>query len=235
MGALDIIRVARDYAWSAVTFPLSTTTVSGVKLSLNGASPRMRYVLMRGYESGDAALAAAVLDANDTVLEAGTAIGFMAIYCMKHLGVRHYHMVEANPAMESEINANFNLNGIPRPGLSIAALAAEDGEINRNFWSSSTLERNGEQRITVLARSLPSLIAELNYQPSALIIDIEGGEGEIPLEHFSLFRKIIIETHRKLIGDAAIDKLMHGLNSLGFTIVAESGGSYALERDNKGR
>ncbi|MBO9378992.1 FkbM family methyltransferase [Sphingomonas histidinilytica] len=234
MNTMNLIRVARDYAWSALTFPINTAKISGVKLSLEGASPRMRYVIMRGYESGDAALAAKVLDASDTVLEAGAAIGFMALYCIKNLGIRQYHMVEANCAMEREIKANFHLNGVPCPSLSIAALAAQDGSVsfgvNRDFWSSSILERTGEQRVTVPARSLPSLIAQLGYQPSALIIDIEGGETSIPLEHFALFQKIVIETHRKLVGHEAIDRLMHGLHQKGFRVVAQNGGSYALSR-----
>jgi FkbM family methyltransferase len=231
---LNAIREARDYAYMAATLLKHETSVEGIKLSLRQASPRMRYVMCRGYEIGDAHLAKLALTAEDSVLEAGTAIGFMALYCIKRIGVRNYWMVEANPALEQSIRENFALNDIAMPTLRIGAITGSDGPVrfgvNRNFWSSSTVKRQGEHRITVEGRSIPSMLAEMPFNPTTLIMDIEGGEASIPHDHFLHFQKIIIETHPKLVGDSPIDALLSFLRASGFQQVGKEGGSYAFHR-----
>lgn len=234
LGMIELVREVRDHAFAAATVLKKTVEIEGVRLSLADVSPRMRFVMCRGYEKQDAELAAEILTPEDSVLEAGSAIGFLALFCIKRLGIRRYRMVEANPQMEPAIRRNFTLNGRSPPEITIAAVAAQDGEasfgVNRNFWSSSTVVRAGETRITVPARSLPSLVAEMGYQPTTLIMDIEGGEASIPHEHFNPFCKVVIETHRKLVGEGPIDRLLAALKADGFRQVGERGGSLAFTR-----
>jgi FkbM family methyltransferase len=231
---LDLIRKVRDQAFAAVTPFKKKVEVQGVTLSLEGVSARMRYVMCAGYEGEDARLAATLITPEDVVLEVGSAIGFLAIYCMKRLGVRGYCMVEANPNLIPAIRRNFALNGMAPPPIVHAAVCAEDGEtafgINRDFWSSSTLDRPGAATTTVPARSLPSLLAEQEFRPTTLIMDIEGGEASIPHSHFAPFDKVVIEVHPKLVGEGAISDLLSGLRSLGFREVGRTGGSYAFAR-----
>jgi hypothetical protein len=55
---LDVARDARDRLFAIITRSKQTTSVKGVELSLSDVSPRMRYVMCRGYESEDADLLA---------------------------------------------------------------------------------------------------------------------------------------------------------------------------------
>ncbi|ALJ15658.1 FkbM family methyltransferase [Sphingopyxis macrogoltabida] len=230
---IEFARKVRD-ALFAATHRNSVVDVAGITLTLDNASPRMRYVMHKGYETEDAELASAVLDENDVVLEAGSATGFLAIHCLKNIGVRSYDMVEANEEMIPVIHRNFELNGLASPKLTHAAVAAVDGTIsfgiNRDFWSSSTTSRKGERRVSVPSRSLPSLAKAMAVPPTALVMDIEGGEAAIPLDHFLLFEKIVIETHRKLVGDQPIEKLLAFLAEKGFAEIGRNGGSYAFRK-----
>jgi FkbM family methyltransferase len=232
----DVARDARDRLFAIITRSKPTTSVKGVVLSLSDVSPRMRYVMCRGYESEDADLLARVLTPDDSVLEAGGAVGFLAIYSMKILGVRNYCLVEANPRLLSAISRNFALNGLKCPHVVNAAVVDTDGKVsfgvNRDFWSSSMISRSGQEMLVeVPGQSLLSLIAALPFQPNTLIMDIEGGEAAIPCEHFSPFHKIVMETHRKLVGNDRIDALLQSLARSGFRQIAQIGGSVALVRD----
>lgn len=230
---LNLVREIRDQAFALATFRKDTADVEGVILSLDGVSPRMRYVMSRGYESEDAQLAAQILEPGDKVLEAGSAVGFLAIYCAK-LGIKDYCLVEANGALAPAIRKNFKLNGVPDPHIISAAVSAQDGEVlfgvHRNFWSSSVVKRDGAKFVAVPARSIPSIIAELPYRPNVLVMDIEGGEASIPYEHFDLFDKLLIEMHPKLVGSDKIADLTAALVGMGFIETARIGASRAYKR-----
>jgi FkbM family methyltransferase len=232
---MNLVREVRDQAFAALTMRKTYVEVEGVKLGLDGASPRMRYVMCHGYEGTDANLARQLLTAEDRVLEVGAATGFMAIYCTQRIGVRQYCMVEASPEILPTIRRNFALNGVAMPTLIHAAVSGEDGpvafHVHRNFWSSSVLDCEGSQPVKVSGRSLPSLVADLPWEPTALIMDAEGCEASIPLPHFRAFRKLVIEVHPKLIGEDRAAELLVGLASMGFREVNRSGGSYAFVRE----
>lgn len=232
---MSLFMTLRDRATQAATFWMKEVTNGGVRLTLRDASPRVRYALVTGYELEDARLARRVLEPGDRVLELGSAIGFLALYCRTQLGIEDYAMVEANPRLVALIEENFRLNGLPPPPLFNVAAGAEDGEvsfaINRDYWSSSTLARDNERdRVTVPQRTIPSLIAELPFTPNVLIIDIEGGEAAIPLEHWLLFDKIIGEFHERLVGEAAIARIEQALLAAGYVHAGSDGRSRAFVR-----
>ena len=127
---LEAIRSARDLGFEILTIGKRTVTVRNITLSLDGVSRRMRYVMARGYEDQDAALASRFLNHNDKVLEAGSAIGFMALNCMIEIGIEDYCMVEANPRLEASARENFHLNGVSLPVLKIVAVGPSDGSIS---------------------------------------------------------------------------------------------------------
>ncbi|MFL5542304.1 MAG: FkbM family methyltransferase [Longimicrobiaceae bacterium] len=231
---LYLVREVRDHAFAPATAWKRTVEIEGVRLALDGVSPRMRYVMCAGYERAVALLARALLTRDDSILEAGAAIGFIAAYCMKVIGIRDYTAVEANPALLEAIRRNAALNGIAPPRIVHAAVCAADGEVsfgvNRNFWSSSTFPRPGSTSICVHGRSLPSLLAEMASRPTALIMDIEGSEAALPAEHFASFDKLIVEVHPGLAGKPAIALLLAGLREQGFHLVDRAGGSYAFAK-----
>lgn len=230
-----MIRTIRDQVTLAATFWKKDVMNAGVRLSLRDASPRMRFALMTGYELEDARLARRVLQPGDRVIELGSSIGFVALFCMLRLGIEHYAMVEANPHLLPLIDENFRLNGTPRPPLFNVAAGPEDGTaqftIHRDYWSSSTRTRpNGREQLTVPQRSIPSLLSELPFQPNTLIIDIEGGEADIPIEHWLAFDKIIGEFHERLVGAARIRRITDQLLAAGYALEGTDGASRAYVR-----
>lgn len=230
---LEAIRSVRDLGFEILTIGKRTITVRNITLSLDGVSRRMRYVMARGYEDQDAALASRFLNRHDKVLEAGSAIGFMALNCMIDIGIEDYCMVEANPHLETSMRENFRLNGISLPVLKIVAVGPSDGSISfgisQNFWSSSALHRDNEaERLTVPMLSIPTIVSDLAFRPNVLIMDIEGAETSIPPNHFELFEKLIVEFHPKLTGHAEALELERNITKRGFTEFGRAGGTIAF-------
>jgi len=212
-------------------------TLDGVHLSLHhpAISNQMRYVLWRGYEQRDLPLLKEMMAPDDSVLVAGASIGFLSIYCRKIIGVKRVAMVEANDARGSLLAENFRLNGLAQEPFILGAVAGHDGDIefhtHENFWSSSILTRSATEKVSVVpAMTLPTILARLPFRPTTLIMDIEGGEAEIPGHHFDHFEKIMIELHPKLTGKEPADNLLAALEQLGFRILRAAGHSYALRR-----
>lgn len=240
--AKTLARPVRDAAYRFLHQHVAgrrTADQVGVDLLLDhpAISNHMYYVMSKDYESRDALLASTVLNPDSQVLELGASSGFMAIYCRKIIGVRNYAMVEASPRLPTLIEENFKLNGLDPAATPLirAAAAAEDGStpftIHRNSWSSSVLDRGGET-IRVPALALPSIIAALPFMPDTLIADIEGGELDLPAEHYALFGTVILETHPKLLPDGRerADALLAALTAAGFTVRQRAGDSFVLTR-----
>lgn len=229
-------RAARDRVFSILTMHRRHATVLGISLSLTGASPRMRYVMFRGYEKADAALASRVLSPSDRVLELGSAAGFMALHCVRNIGIdaNHYAMVEANPELVRLAKQNFATNRVSFPVAMFAAVTAQDGpvtfHINRNYWSSSILPREQSEPTTVTGMTIPSIISTLSFAPNVLLMDIEGAEADIPPEHFNPFDKVIVEIHPKLIGRERAESLLRALTESRLRLVDRAGGTVAMTR-----
>jgi len=225
----------RDRVVQAATFWKASVQNQGITLSLRDASPRVRFSLLTGYEDDDARLCKAHLDSEDRVLELGSSIGFIALYCQKTLGIKKFAMVEANPALLPVMEENFKLNDMAMPAYLNIAVGGEDGEatfnVSQDYYASSIHNiDNIDNAITVAQRTIPSIISTLDFKPDVLIMDIEGAETMIPTEHLCLFDKIIVEFHRRFVGDAAIDSIIEALGMDGLKLVAEDGYSSVFVR-----
>ncbi|HWL63773.1 MAG TPA: FkbM family methyltransferase [Steroidobacteraceae bacterium] len=210
-----------------------------MKLSLRGASPRVRYRLFRDYELDDVQLCRAVLRPGDKVIELGSAVGFLALYCMKYLGVREFAAVEANPALRDVMQENFRVNGVGFPTCINAAVGPVQGtvsfNISRDYFSSSLRQAaNTVQSLQVPQRTIPDILASLPFRPNALIMDIEGAEVDLPVSHLCLFDKIVAEFHGRMVGEEKVDALIGSLLRAGYRIVERRGPSLALVREAAG-
>jgi FkbM family methyltransferase len=220
-------------------FHPSIVNIQGVLLSTRdpAISAKMFHVLSQDYEASEIALATDWIKPDDKVLELGAGVGFIGLFCILKLGVTRYAMVEANPGLVRVVARNIALNRTePPPVLIHAAIGGADAQTTfhmmPDFWSSSTTKR-GElvETISVPAKTIPTVVAQLPFEPDTLIIDIEGGETQIPLEHYASFRKVIIETHARVAGRPAIKALLRGFENLGFERRAQRGLSYVYTRD----
>lgn len=226
----------RDAVMYAFTFWKSTATRKGIRLSLRGASLRVRYALLTNYECEDARLCQKLFTADDRVLELGSAIGFLSLYCTKILRVKAFAMVEANPNLADNIAENFALNATPQPPLILAAAGASDGQatfnISRDYYSSG-LNQNIDNctSVTVEQLTIPSLISRLDFVPNALIMDIEGSEVDIPIDHLALFDKIVMELHGRFVGNDKIERFIRNLEAAGFRKLGSDGYSCAFAKE----
>lgn len=231
-------KTVRDYVTLAFTFWKTKAVRKGITLSMRGASPRVRFALLTDYEHEDARLCQQFLTSQDRVLEIGSAIGFLSLFCRKKLGIRDFAMVEANPELLDIIEENYRLNGMEPPKVLNVAAGPDDRSIqfgiSRDYFSSSaSIMNENTSQITVDQKSIPSIIGISGFTPNTLIMDIEGGEIDIPAEHFNLFDKIIIELHGRFVGDDKIRHLIDTLTSLGFRKAAEDGYSCAFLKPNQ--
>lgn len=223
----------RPNVFAAATFWMQSVHNEGVRLSLKGASPLVRFAMLTGYEVEDARLCRKYITPGDAVLEVGSSIGFIAIFCMKHLGVQNYAMVEANPLLRPIMLENFELNKLAAPACLNVAAGGIDGEatfnVSRDYWASSlNSAANAENAVTVPVLTLPSIVSKLSFTPNVLVMDIEGAETQIPLDHLSQFDKIIVEFHRRFVGDEPIDLIVSGLEARGFELMETDGLSSAF-------
>lgn len=175
-----------------------------------------------GYESAESIILEKTLEPTDRVLELGSGMGFISIYCAKKLGdSSRVCAVEALPQMEEVIRANFKQNGVD-PELVPAAIGQEAGEctftVTENFWSSSSgsKEASAGKEITVPMVALPSLIER--FEPSYLVVDIEGLEEVLFEVDLGSVRKMCLEVHPKQIGDDGVKKCLCALFEQGFAI-----------------
>jgi FkbM family methyltransferase len=227
----DSYEPLRDRLYLLSHFWKKYATVESVLLNLRhpAISPRMFYVLSRSYERGEAELVSRHFSPRNAVLEAGGGVGFLSLHCLKNIGVRQYAIVEANRALTDLIEANFAINHVDVQSVAIftGAVADCDGELeftnHKDFWSSSLVQGRGGQQISVKAYSIPTLISELDFTPNTLIMDIEGAELLIPIEHFTLFDTLLIETHPGFVGKEKIRQFEVRLGEAGFIELDRAG------------
>lgn len=237
MGALKNVRQRVRNRLYRIAFGKGVIENLGVRLCVDHAavSDRMFFALARNYERNEAELAAKFISSDSRVLEVGAGVGFLACHCMKNLGVRDYAMVEANPELVGLIEQNLKLNGLSSAQVFNFIVSAGDGEadfsVAEHFWASSTVALPGAKRIALRAVSLETLRAKLGFAPNTLIMDIEGGEIDIPIEHYEAFSGILMETHPGIVGTQAVQLLIQKLANVGFALRDQRGHVVWLSRD----
>lgn len=194
---------------------------------------KMFFAMSRRYERAEADLATKYIRPEHRVLEIGAGVGFLACHNRRNLGVRDYAIVEANPRLIDLIAKNLELNGAADVPLINAAVAPADGTISftlsDEFWASSTAHDDGEM-IEVEAQTIASLRNRLSFSPDTLIIDIEGGEIGLPVEHFEGFSRIVMETHPQIVGATPNEAMLDRFAKAGFVLRDENDNVVFLER-----
>ena len=220
-----LFRKWRDARDDARLERLSTMEVAGIRLDVAGIDLALKKYLEHGkYEEAEIAACKQYVRSNDAVLEIGSAIGFVGLYCQKNLDVRHYTSVEANPETIARLRENYRLNNLV-PDVRNLALAETDGEIDFHtgplFWADSAIANSETSRsVRVPSATLPTIFRSIPQPPTVLILDVEG--GEIALRKTPLpptIRLAIIELHPKTIGAEAACELITAWIQQGFALI----------------
>ncbi len=227
--------------WSRILFKfvlprIRHAEIEGIRLDVSRLSPLMKnHIRTSRYEVQERLLAQRHLTRDDVVLELGGAIGFIGLFCRKVIGVRLHLSVEANPGTLEELKRNYALNGL-KPNVIHAAAAAQDGvlelDVGGEFWENSLVSAEGAAKtITVPARSLRSLVEAMPEAPTVLICDIEGAEAYLDFQSLpGSVRKIIIELHPSVTGEAAVARILGEFGALGFRQIGREGDTWMLAR-----
>ena len=196
-------------------------------------SDEMFWHLHHDYEGPECTLLNRHLDASDTVLEIGAGIGYLAVVSLKR-GVTRYAAVEANADLLRLIEANLNENGITSCQVINAIVSDTSPRVSfkraKNFWSSRISEPDPGIVATEKTLSTKELLERIGFDPTLIIVDIEGGEKGICFERFANCRKILIELHPQYIGQEACSEILSRITTIGFEVLDRHGRSYYLEK-----
>lgn len=199
----------------------------GIKIDMNNCpyiSEKVRRRLYsNSYETGEANIIEKKLSKGDVVFEIGAGIGFLSTLCSKIVGSSNVYAYEADTRLIQCIKRTYEINNV-NPTLKNCVLGKDQGEVEfwiaEDFWGSSQIKRSeNSKKIIVKGEDVNEELDRVN--PSFLIVDIEGGEGElfryIDIERFNV-KKILIELHPKMIGDKRCSEILQQLLSSNFQI-----------------
>jgi len=201
--------------------------VDGVKLDLRGLPRSLKNQIVEEYfELHKRSLAARFLGSDDSVLELGSGIGFVALYCQLQLGIGDYVCVEANRHAIRLAERNHAINGVT-PRTIHAAISSENGMISLNAYPDFGITSQKE----VPSRTLASIAAVPDFAPTALIVGLGGAEQfvrwkEVPAS----VRTVLIDLYPHDSDYPVAYDVIVELMAQGFTVTAEEHGTFALTR-----
>lgn len=161
------------------------------------------------------------LSPHDVVLEIGAGVGLVTLLCCQQIGGERVHTCEANPQLHPLLERSCELNGF-HPEIIRGLIGLEAGSheffVAPQFVSSSRFadaEETQATKVTVPVIPLPGLLQRI--RPTYLIMDAEGAEADLLDRRVDLscVQKVCVEVHPKIIGDAAVNDIVHTLRDQG--------------------
>ena len=195
----------------------------GVKINIGDHISRniINYLYSGDYEGREILILKKELESGDKVLEIGSGLGYLTIFCSKTIGSGNVITYEANPLLIDKIEDNFRLNN-EYPKLCNAILGDEEAEsdfyVEEEFWSSSIVKRSDSaSRLRVKNEEINRII--INNKINFIIMDIEGGEKDLIYKiDYKGLNKLLIEIHPHVIGNYESTKIIAHLFQQGFII-----------------
>jgi FkbM family methyltransferase len=174
------------------------------------------------YERDEARLLKEFISESDTVLELGSGIGFMGVLAQKYIKCREYVAFEANPNLIAVIKKNMQQNEVSFD-IRNAVLMNESGKVNfyitPAFWASSLIKPVSGQYVLASIPAVDKNEVINEIKPTALVIDIEGGEVEFFKGlNLSTVNKIVLEMHPQVLEDVQLSELYETLLAEGFIL-----------------
>ena len=210
---------------------MPTFTIKGVTLRIPEAqlSPKLTEALEKGqYEAGESRALLKHVRPGDRVLDLGAGAGFVSSLAARVVGGENVVAVEANPDMLPVLRRNLNLNGAGDAEMLFGAVVADGfaGETLKfqqaaAFWASRIgaadgAAGKGTRLVEVPALRFGPLVAR--FQPTIVMMDIEGGEVEICQQPWpDSVRLVIMEIHTGRYPPGDVKAMFDGLSRAGFT------------------
>lgn len=207
-----------------------TLPFHGLRVPVAGAhvtKPVWKHVWRGDYERPELRALAALMRADDRVLELGAGMGLVSGVMAKRYPKARFTSYEANPALAGAIGDLHRINGIANVDLRSAILApTEQGatrrfRLHRNFTESSLVASSANAgEVEVPAHEPAAVMTEL--RPDLLLCDIEGAEAElIPLLPMDGLRAAVIELHPHIVNRAGMARIFRAFLDAGLVPVVE--------------
>lgn len=206
---------------------MTTFSLSGLELSLPEAlltEPIKNMIDNGWYEIEEMRALRAHLRSDDTFLEIGGGMGYIAALCARTISAERVTTVEPNPEMIPTLRKNLADNGFDAAAVLHAVVVpeitaqTETFYLPHSFWAASVSEIGMEgayQAVTVPAISLADLLEE--KQPTVLMVDAEGAEAEFFKSNLpDVLRLIVLELHPDKYPLSAIREIFQRLDHNGF-------------------
>jgi FkbM family methyltransferase len=216
-----------------------TVKVGDLQLSVNSpaiiTSTKYRF-WFDNYEKEEREAVKKFLESVCPVIELGGGIGAMACFINKKLTNPKKHIVvEANPNLANLIEENRLINDCNFTVIN-RVLGYGGNEIPfyiDKIYVSGSAKRKTSESIVVPAITLKEIIDRYGFDIAALICDIEGSEIElVDREINTLSEKvnlIIMETHSRITGKEAVEKMLRQLQEQGFEKIFSSTDAIVLK------
>jgi len=183
------------------------------------------------YEIGERTLCKKYLEKSDLLLELGGCIGIVSCVCNRIISNSSHHVVvEANPNLIPWVQKNRQRNS--------CSFAVESGMLSRSsngdfriekFIVSGSANTSTGKAVKVPVLTIEQITKRHGFVPSALIMDIEGGEIDFLIENDQWIadnpqvQKLIVEVHPFIVGEEAISDFRERLRLLRFQLVEVAG------------
>jgi FkbM family methyltransferase len=187
-------------------------------------SDGIRRVIGNGsYEAAESKSLLKLIGQNDSVLELGAGLGYIASLVGTICKPAAYLAIEADPRLIPVIKRTLALNGVSAQVLQGAAetdpkllqAGVAKFAVDAEFWAS----KRGTEGIEVRLLDLNAILAE--HAISVIIADIEGGEATLFRNaDLSGVRAVCLEIHQE-IGPQAIRELFATMHAAGMTYDAQ--------------
>lgn len=222
-----------DHYWEGRLLELlgNRARIEGVLVDVSNAripTKDKAALLKRTYEAGERALLP-LIPATLPVIELGGSIGVLACLTNRRMASPEQHLVlEADPDLIPVLERNRALNA---GKFSIINAAIAYGAPTVRFYRQAkflagSITQPTDHYVEVAAVTLSDLARRASFEQFALICDIEGAEAELIERDADCLRRqvawLIIEHHRRIVGDERLRGLHDRLHDCGLDVVQES-------------
>jgi len=236
----SLLHAIRHWKWETFSLPrMSSATVNGIKLDVGDLNLEMKKIILRGdYERAEISMCETLIGKDDAIVELGSAVGFVSLFCLKHRSAKAVYCVEANPETLIILERNYRANGY-EPNFLHAALASSNADVSlqigNDFWAHSILQpqssQNSKHELVVPGFTFHSIWSKIPFRANVLIIDVEGAELFIPWNELpSEITKVIIELHPQFVGTKASLEIINSLYQRGFEPFWGLGSVFGFQR-----
>lgn len=195
---------------------LTEVAIHGVRVAVDEErlSPQMMKVLRSGdYEKPEASQLPTIVQPGERVVELGGGLGFISSKVAQTGHAQSITVYEANPTLIPLIEETHRLNGVTATVINAVVVPKVESPtlpfyVRRDFWASSLAPQpfGYSEVIEVPTFGFAEMLRL--YEPTMLIVDIEGGEAalfhDVPLTGV---KKVYIEIHQQVLGRIGMKRL----------------------------